>query len=515
MIKAQQRLIIIIGAALIAMTVAYFAVVRPITSREEVVTTEPLVTVEGEIEGANSRYQIFEQVARADMKSIEINNEHGNFKFVRTEDDKFVIEGAEDTLYSAELFSQLVVDCGYTLAKVKIGDNITEDLYKYGLDEKSSPAYFCVTTLTGKSHKVYVGNRITTGGGYYARYEGRDTVYVLDTTLGATVLRPIESYVTPLLSYPTSMNTYFLVENFTVFHGEDIFASFKYLEEDQRSILHTYSAFAMLYPGEGTYCPSGYLDTALQSFVTFEGSEVVKLAPTDEDLEQYFPEGYPYTVYLVNNIPKDANDYTKGYNQVENMLFFSDLHKDKDGTNYYYCFSPRFNIVAKVLDYTAAFLQWDLKLWVNDTIYQLQIDNAEQMQFILADGQKVTFKLDGLGQDLVVTHAETGFKPNVKNFRQLYKMILSVNKESTHDMTDDELAALLADKESRQLTMIIKLRNGKELTYEFNNYSDRRSYYSINGAKCDFYVLRTMVKKLSDDVIRVTKDETVNSEDKY
>lgn len=515
MIKAQQKLIIVIAAVLIALFVAYFAVVRPVVNKQEEVTTEPLVTVEGEIAGANGRYQLFEQVARSDMQSIEVVNEHGSYKFVRSEGDTFVIEGSEYTLYSAELFSQLVVDTGYTLAKVKIGDNITDDLYKYGLDEKSSPAYFCVTTLTGKTHKVYVGNRITTGGGYYARYDGRDSVYVLDTTLASTVLRPIENYVTPLLSYPTSMNTYFLVENFTIFHGEEVFASFKYLEENERNPINTYSAFAMLYPGEGTYCPSGYLDSALQAFINFEGSVVVKLAPEDKDLATYFPEGFAHTVYIVNNVPKNTSDYTKGYTPVENMLFFSNLHEDKEGNSFYYCYSDRFNIIAKVNDYTAPFLQWDLNMWVSETIYQLQIDTVEEMKFELADGQTVTFLLDGLGQDLVVTVKETGFKPTVKNFRQLYKMLLSVNKENTHNMTDDEVNALIANEKSHQLTMTVKLRTGGELKYEVYNYSDRRSYYTINGAECDFYLLRTMVNKLSEDVIKVTRDETVNSEDKY
>lgn len=515
MIKAQQRLIIVIAAVLAALAVAYFAVVLPAVNKVDEVTSEPLVTVEGEIAGANGRYQLFEQVARADMKSIEVVNEHGSYKFVRGEDESFYIDGFEHTLYSAELFSQLVVDTGYTLAKVKIGDNITDDLYKYGLDEKSSPASFCVTTLTGKTHKVYVGNKITTGGGYYARYDGRDTVYVLDTTLASTVLRPIEDYVTPLLSYPTSINTYFLIENFTVFRGEDVFVSFTYLEDDERNPLYTYSSFAMLQPGEGTYCPSGYLDSALQSFVEFQGSSVVKLAPGENDFVTYFPEGFAYAVYIVNNIPKDTSDYTKGYTPVENLLYFSNLHEDKDGTPFYYCYSERFDIIAKVNDYTASFLTWDLNLWVSETIYQLQIDTVEQMQFVLADGQTYTFLLDGLGQDLKVTVKETGFKPTVKNFRQLYKMLLSVNKEGTHNMTDDELSSLLSNEKNRQLTINIKMRDGTDLKYDIYNYSDRRSYYSINGAECDFYLLRTMVNKLSEDVVKVTKDETVNSEDKY
>ena len=74
MIKAEKKFILAVAIAVVLMVVAYFAVVKPITEREDVVTTEPPVTVEGEIIGTNGRYQLFEQVARADMQSIEISN---------------------------------------------------------------------------------------------------------------------------------------------------------------------------------------------------------------------------------------------------------------------------------------------------------------------------------------------------------------------------------------------------------------------------------------------------------
>jgi len=515
MIGAQKKLIIAIAIAMAVMAIAYFAVVKPIVDKEEVVTTEPLETVEGEIIGANNRYQLFEQVARADMQSIEIHNEHGTYKFVRDKSGNFVIEGHEEAMYSAEIFAQLVVDCGYTLAKAKMADHAGDVLHKYGLDEASSPAYFTVTTLSGNVHTVYVGDKITTGGGYYCMYKGRDSVYVLDTTLASTVLRPIESYITPLLSYPTTLTTYYLIENFSIFHGEDQFITFTYLEENERSMINTYSAFEMVYPGEGLYCPSTFLDSALQKFVNFQGTEVVKLGPTDDDIAKLFPEGFTYSVYLVNNIPKDTNDFTKGYTPIENYLFFGDLHEDKEGNSFYYCYSPMFNIVAKVESYVAEFLKWDLKTWVSETIYQVQIDNVKELKYEIPGGETVTFQLKGAAQELVVTEKETGHKPIVKNFRQLYKMILSVNKESTHGLSDSELSALVADEGSLQLTMTAYLRNGTELVYKFYNYSDRRSYYTINGVKGEFYVLRTMVNKLADDVVRVMRDETVNSEDKY
>ena len=84
-----------------------------------------------------------------------------------------------------------------------------------------------------------------------------------------------------------------------------------------------------------------------------------------------------------------------------------------------------------------------------------------------------------------------------------------------HGLTDSELESLLNDEDSRQLTINLKLRSGKTVTYHFHNYSDRRTCYSQDGIKSEFYVLRTMVNKIADDVLKVTRDETVNSEDKH
>ncbi len=515
MIKQQKILIIVIASVLLLMAILYFAVVKPIVEREEVVTTEPIETVDGEIIGANDRYQLFEQVTRADMQSIEIVNEYGSYKFVRDASDSFVIESSPSTLYNAELFSTLVVDTGYPLSKTKIVDNAKNDLYKYGLSEEDKPAYYEITTLSGKKHKVYVGDKIPTGGGYYVYYEGRDTVYVLDTSLGNTILRPVETYVTPLLLYPTSINTYFYIEDFAIFNGaeEDPFVRFKYLKESERSIFQTYSAFTMLEPGNGYYCPSGILDSVLQSFVNYQGSSVVKLDPSEDELLEIFTDTPEHLVYLVNNVPENE-EQTKFY-QVPNLLYFS--KQQDDGS--YYCYSALFDIIAIVPEHMAEFLTYDLNQWVNQTIYQVQIDKVATMQFISdiipTDNHTVTFELTGDGEELVVVERETGHKPIVKNFRQLYKTLLSCNKVGFHERTEDEVKALKADSDNLQLIMKITLRNGESLTYTFTNYSDRRSLYSINELDTEFYVLRTLVKKISNDVVRVMEDKTVDSEDKY
>ena len=127
MIGAQKKLIVFIAVAVLVLAVAYFAVIRPLVDREEPDEQTPVELLPGEVLGANGRIQLFEQVARADMKSVEVKNASGSYRFVRTQDDKFVIDGHESTLYEATLFSQLVVDTGYALSKTKIADNAAAD----------------------------------------------------------------------------------------------------------------------------------------------------------------------------------------------------------------------------------------------------------------------------------------------------------------------------------------------------------------------------------------------------
>lgn len=514
MIKQQRNLIIILSVFVVLLAVAYFAVVKPLVNRVEPVVTETVKVDEGEVAGANDRIQLFEEVARADLKSIQVINEYGEYTFKRDSSDKFVISEHEDALYDAQLFSSLVVDCGYTLSKAKVVENASKELWKYGLDPSDNPACYILTTLLGKVHKVWVGDRLVTGGGYYVRYDGRDTVYVLDTSLGKTVLQPVEAYVTPLLAYPSSLTTYYLVSNFSIFRGEDLYVSFEYLDETQRSVTSTYSTFAMLYPGQSYYTPSNYVDGALQAFIEFKGDRVVELGVTDEKLAKYGLDNPAYRVYLANSLSTSAgNDTQKAeFIEVENYIEFSELQPG----GFYYAFAPLFDIIAEVPSYKAEFLSWDLLLWVSDTIYQTNILEVTDMEFkSAAYNLDVHFNLihdkDG---NLTVVEEGTNHKPVVKNFRQLYKSLLSVNMEGYSPLSEEQEAELMADENNLQMSWTITLKNGKQLVYKFYVYSDRRAFYTING-NGEFYVLRTSVNKVAEDVIRVMKDETVNSEDKY
>ena len=151
------------------------------------------------------------------IKSIEVHNEHGGYTFVRGKGNEFIIKDNEDVPYNKETFAQLAVACGYTLsmrrleAPLRLADG-SVDYSEYGLapetrtrtetDENGNeieveyeyqPAWYVITTMDGVSHKVIVGDMVVTGAGYYAKYDGRDTIYILGSSgISTTVLESVE-----------------------------------------------------------------------------------------------------------------------------------------------------------------------------------------------------------------------------------------------------------------------------------------------------------------------------------
>ncbi|MCQ2429200.1 MAG: InlB B-repeat-containing protein [Clostridia bacterium] len=242
--------------------------VDPATGEYEIYA---VVDVEGtEVVGVSQRVLAFKQLtydksSTTDMTRVisryEIHNQNGDFVLIRQEGtNRFTIEGHEGTLMSDELFAQLSVGCGYTISMQRLANperlaDGSIDWAEYGLapevrtkknddgtdvaDENGDPVtydyeptWYVVSTLqpdarTGLSdYKMTIGDATVSGAGYYARYEDRETIYILSSTnLDAAVLQPVETLVTPMIVYPMSMNSYFDVHNFILEHIDTDFRS--------------------------------------------------------------------------------------------------------------------------------------------------------------------------------------------------------------------------------------------------------------------------------------------------
>ena len=198
-----------------------------------------------EVVGAGQRVLMFKQLtydqsstkdASKVIKRIEVHNQKGEIIVNRGDDNRFVVEGQDTAILVDELFAQLSVGVGYTISMQRLENPVrlpdgSIDYSEYGLapevrtevDEEGKettydyvPTWYTVTTMTNDTYTVTLGDATVSKAGYYARYEDRDTVYILSSiNLDAAVLQPVEALIAPMMVYPMSMNTYFQVTNFT------------------------------------------------------------------------------------------------------------------------------------------------------------------------------------------------------------------------------------------------------------------------------------------------------------
>ncbi len=488
MIK-KQKLTIIIAASLIAvLALVYFIIIAPmLKDNEDKVVPELL---EGEAYSQSySKIMIFPQIEQADIKDLKIHNEHGDFGFYKAANGEFYMTDYEGTAYSSTAFTALTSSVRLPMAIDRVTTDVS-DLKKYGLDMTQDPAYYILTDKNDTVHKVYIGDPIPTSGGYYAMYEGRDAVYVLDSTT-KYILQSKESFVTPLLSLPTASDDYYKIERFVIGVDGETFIAIEYMDEAERAKTASTTFYKMLEPGDYVPSSSNY-DVVLKTFNAFEGTEVlafgnVKNAMTPEELKPYRLDKPKYEIYY-------------RYSGVDNYILVSD--KNEDGT--YNAYSVMFNIVAKVSAETLQFLEWRFIDFIDKPMFQKNINDIETVEIIGADVHE-TFTITGKDTSLSVTPKSTltPFTPNeLVSFKKLYVKLLSLALEDYAESTStDEWV----------MTFKVKTRGGIEYEYSFYNYSTRRCYFTVNG-EGEFWVLRDRVEKILSDTKLLMSGGEVTSE---
>ncbi|MEG2003870.1 MAG: DUF4340 domain-containing protein, partial [Clostridia bacterium] len=178
--------------------------------------------IDGDTVGANNRSFVYPNITRTDVESIHIINKKGEYTAYRM-NNQFMFKGAELCNYNQEKFASLVVNCTYMLSLSKITN--VDDFAKYGLSDDSDPnAIVEVKTTKGILHKIIIGEKIPSGGGYYARYLGKNNVYILDNSVETEILSPLTDMLTGNLGYNISStnDTYDINDVLLMYKKDDI-----------------------------------------------------------------------------------------------------------------------------------------------------------------------------------------------------------------------------------------------------------------------------------------------------
>lgn len=502
MIKKQ---IIITSSAMAVLALAvimYFAAVKPyIESRLPV--EEPPETLEGEALGTSNRFYMYSAISRDDMKSIEISNESGKYKLVKNSEGVFEVDGFPDIVLSDTLVSSLVTTCGSTLSKSKVMDNAdAEKLKEYGLD--SPRAYWCITDNNERQYKVFVGRKLLTGGGYYCMFAGRNSVYVLDTTVESTVLQPVESYVTPYIIFGIDSDDYYTIDDFTIYRGNEKFISVGIVPKDEMNNKGALVENVLTYPAP--YTPdTEKLFNIYMSFTTLKGDKTYKLGADAETLKECGLDEPAYTVSF-------------DYNGKLYYFFVSAL---QEGDKYYVISNIYSTIITEISAESFEYLEYGIMDWISPYIFQYYITSVSEFTVKTKDTD-VTFKLvhgtDDDGNATLRVLSSTGVslvtEKDISNFREYYKALLSIQIQDYLPDTVPNVGGSFDDfiDNDDNCDMVFSYKNleGKTTEYSFYRYSTRRSAVSVNG-DCDFYVLSDLVEKISNDTTRILNGESIEA----
>lgn len=290
---------------------------------------------------------MYPSITRSDVKSITVKNQNTSFKVYRMEDTTtFYIEGAEGVDLNAEAFSYLVVNATYTCAEGKLSN--PKDFSQYGLDGDGSTAKITVETLKGEKHVLIIGDKDSSGAYNYARYEGKDHVYLLlNSDVESTFAAGGEAFLTANLVYSISdTNDIYSIDKMSIrFRDLDqsiVIRLRRAMSADSNLVLSNTDADVAALLTDLKRAPSPYSDwTASSAFIGMgsKDGEAIKLAMSvnrisdtgeysiklplvrDEKKGAYLPESIKVLIYT------DGDNF----NAVE-ISGTDTLKTQKDGT---------------------------------------------------------------------------------------------------------------------------------------------------------------------------------------
>lgn len=510
---SSQKRLIVVALAVVMILGGVYAVLQA-TVLKEILAPKVTVDAWNEPIGPNGRYFVIPEHTKDDIQEIIISNQYGQFRYYRAEDNKLYFDGAEYLTYNPEQISNLVVNTYYMLSMKHLME-YEEDLSVYGLTKDTCLATVKITMLDKATYKnvhysLMIGNKILTEGGYYAMVEGKDAIFILDTTLENSFLADIKTFFVAQLAPTIDQSLYFNITDFVVEKDGEKFVEIVHLTEEEKSAEAYSDSHKMLYPGNYVPSATNFSTTILQCFISPMGEKVVEFdlfkyleSDKKEDQDKFVEILKKYKI--LNEDGKYANKVSYYFDDNEEddtpgkttTLYIGDL---MDG--YYYVYSLMYDIIAAVPENVYRWVEWDLIKYVDSGIFSMFINDVASIE-VNVGGEKVKFDIsyvnEGKGDDLTVLC--NGKKIDTKNFRQYYMALLYIQNGGYATMEE-------AEGLDPSATIKVTTAKGVVRDYVFYDIATRKSYYTIDG-KGEFYVSRDYIKKLASDTVKVQKNETV------
>lgn len=409
-LQKTARISIIFACIALVGAIVYFALIAPLLKQKDEYVPE---LFEGEVYQYSSIY-ILREYQRSEIKSVEIKNSVDHYKLNAITRDSgeltFEIEGSEHISLDEELLSALLADVRVLITNSPAGqDRVTatatqEDLVNYGLDEASDPSWFEVSLTDGSSYRIYVGKSLVTTTGYYVRLEGRknivtdesgntteyDIIYALQASLADTVLKSSAGVVAMNLTSYLGDNIFSATDfAITRMNGSEREVIIKVGLVADQGIAASAQVYQMLYPKAYVINEDVYSGQVLMNIAYVEAYEIVAYGDRIHDASVYEAFGLDLDNDRLDQMKDtnhailtfncaDIND--KEYDQKASILYFSEKKTDLDGIEFYYVYSPAYEIVGKVLAETYGFIDWGVSDFTSPYLFYEYFTSAEVIE---------------------------------------------------------------------------------------------------------------------------------------
>ncbi len=475
-------------------------------------------TDEGEDVASGQNLLIFPKVENNIIKTLKITNQHGVYAFVRNTNGKMVIQGHENVTMNTENYSYLASFCSFLVAMKKYPAEIVAKYPadEYGLDEPQ--ASFTISTETGKSYTIHIGDRIVSGNGYYVQLEGRETVYIVNGYY-AMLFEAVENYVSPILTIGLTTSNYPMVYNFKVFscaydedgtqHANCDTALTLWPLSERENTEYSTQVYKMTDPELFNYIPNTTAVTdTMYGIAQPTSAKVVKLGVTDAVLAEYgLDKPERLLQYEFKPIESNENYIVKTYLNVGGMTekrthyVTSAVYLSEDGGKNYIR-HPGFDMILEIDRSNLPFMNFGEIDWVETYYFHRNIMTMETMEFTTPE-KTYLFSFDSNEDDITRVTARVEGRTvdiNVDEFKIYYRNLLFGNLYDSTGLSDEEHKAIVADADNFQFSYRVKTNLNKlDNTYAFYTLSDIKSYLTIDGGG-EFYVLSSYVDKYVSDL---------------
>lgn len=438
------------------------------------------------------RTYLYPEIPVNEINEVTVSNSYGEYSlYLDKGTGNHFLKGNENQSYKQMEFSMVRLQARVMYAAEKLQGvyDTDEKLVPYGLDNASNPVKIQVTETSGKTHTVYIGKMLVSGGGYYAK-DDDPYVYVLDSSV-SVFFEDKNYFIDPVITYPLSQNQYQYAESFTIKKNGEDFMSSEMI--DQNNTENSATLHNITYPG---FYPASMVNfyEALECFASLKGESVVEtnvLANGEENANAMFDK-YGFTIA--------SNDVSLKTNGVEFRFLTGDKFIGENGMPYYYAYSAVFDTIVTLPAAGAPFLEYELIDFINSSFYQVNIADVKEIEFN-AGGKDYLFVLDGTGDSLVVKEQLSGKTVDTASFRQLYFSMLNTRIEGyagAEDVTG-----------GKELTYTVRKHSGDSLKYEFSVINTTRELITSNGSS-NFYTSRSGITEIIERIDKIMKGEKID-----